>query len=120
MKLFVECGGIRIFVCVQNNWQKRQKIEKKNSIFRALPWQHYKQNLTDISFENKKPWRIHLSTCRATTQAGCIERVVHHSHENQKFYLFKIDIDEKLQKPKLMVKAIMVTMATAVKFFFLS
>ena len=55
-----------------------------------------------------------LSTCPAKNQAGCIERVVHHSHENQKFYLFKIAISEKCQKPKLMVKVIMVAMATAV------
>ena len=55
-----------------------------------------------------------LSTCPAKNQAGCIERVVHHSHENQKFYLFKIAINEKCQKPKLTVKVIMVAMATAV------
>ena len=55
-----------------------------------------------------------LSTCPAKNQAGCIERVVHHGHENQKFYLFKIAINEKCQKPKLMVKVIMVAMATAV------
>ena len=55
-----------------------------------------------------------LSTCPAKNQAGCIERVVHHSHENQKFYLFKIVINEKCQKPKLTVKVIMVAMATAV------
>ena len=55
-----------------------------------------------------------LSTCPAKNQAGCIERVVHHSHENQKFYLFKIAINEKCQKPKLTVKAITVAMATAV------
>ena len=47
-------------------------------------------------------------------QASCIERVVHHSHENQKFYLFKIAINEKCQKPKLTVNVIMVAMATAV------
>ena len=45
--------------------------------------------------------------------AGCIERVVYHCHENQKFYLVKIAINEKCQKPKLTVKAIMVVMATA-------
>ena len=56
----------------------------------------------------------YLSTCPAKNQAGCIERVVHHSHENQKFYLFKIAINEKCQKPKLTVKVIMVAMATAV------
>ena len=55
-----------------------------------------------------------LSTCPAKNQAGCMERVVHHSHENQKFYLFKIAINEKCQKPKLKVKAITVAMATAV------
>ena len=55
-----------------------------------------------------------LSTCPAKNQAGCIERVVHHSHENQKFYLFKVAINEKCQKPKLKVKAITVAMATAV------
>ena len=55
-----------------------------------------------------------LSTCPAKKQAGCIERVVHHSHENQKFYLFKIAINEKRQKPKLTVNVIMVAMATAV------
>ena len=55
-----------------------------------------------------------LSTCPAKNQAGCIERVVHHSHENQKFYLFKKAINEKCQKPKLTVKVIMVAMATAV------
>ena len=55
-----------------------------------------------------------LSTCPAKNQAGCIERVIHHSHENQKFYLFKIAINEKCQKPKLTVKVIMVAMATAV------
>ena len=55
-----------------------------------------------------------LSTCPAKNQAGCIERVVHHSHENQKSYLFKIVINEKCQKPKLKVKAITVAMATAV------
>ena len=55
-----------------------------------------------------------LSTCPAKNQAGCIERVVHHSHENQKFYLFKIAISEKCQKPKLTVKVTMVAMATAV------
>ena len=72
MKLLVECGGIRIFACVQENWQKGQKKKKKKmakrqkknrkiSIFGALPWQRYEQNLkTDISFENKKPRRIHL------------------------------------------------------------
>ena len=27
----------------------------------------------------------YLSTCPAKNQAGCIERVVHHSHENQNF-----------------------------------
>ena len=59
-----------------------------------------------------------LSTCPAKNQAGCIERVVHHSHENQKFYLFKIAINEKCQKPKLTVKVIMVAMATAVSIFF--
>ena len=57
---------------------------------------------------------VNLSTCPAKNQAGCIERVVHHSHENQKFYLFKIAINEKCQKPKLTVKVIMVAMATAV------
>ena len=57
---------------------------------------------------------VSLSTCPAKNQAGCIERVVHHSHENQKFYLFKIAINEKCQKPKLTVKVIMVAMATAV------
>ena len=57
---------------------------------------------------------IVLSTCPAKNQAGCIERVVHHSHENQKFYLFKIAINEKCQKPKLTGKVIMVAMATAV------
>ena len=57
---------------------------------------------------------LNLSTCPAKNQAGCIERVVHHSHENQKFYLFKIAINEKCQKPKLTVKAITVAMATAV------
>ena len=36
MKLFVECGGIRIFVCVQKNWQK-QANNQKSSIFGALP-----------------------------------------------------------------------------------
>ena len=56
----------------------------------------------------------YLSTCPAKNQAGCIERVVHHSHENKKFYLFKIAINEKCQKPKLTVKVIMVAMATAV------
>ena len=56
----------------------------------------------------------YLSTCPAKNQAGCIERVVHHSHENQKFYLFKIATNEKFQKPKLKVKAITVAMATAV------
>ena len=56
----------------------------------------------------------YLCTCPAKNQAGCIDRVVHHSHENQKFYLFKIAINEKCQKPKLMVKVIMVAMATAV------
>ena len=55
-----------------------------------------------------------LSTCPAKNQAGCIEGVVHHSHENQKAYLFKIAINEKCQKPKLTVKVIMVAMATAV------
>ena len=55
-----------------------------------------------------------LSTCPAKNQAGCIERVVHHSHENQKLYLFKIAINEKCQKPKLTVKVVMVAMATAV------
>ena len=55
-----------------------------------------------------------LSTCPAKNQAGCIERVVHHSHENQKFYLFKVAINEKCQKPKLKVKAVTVAMATAV------
>ena len=59
-----------------------------------------------------------LSTCPAKNQAGCIERVVHHSPENQKFYLFKIAISEKCQKPKLTVKVIMVAMATAVLAFF--
>ena len=34
-----------------------------------------------------------LSTCPAKNQAGCIDRVVHHSHENQKFYPFKIAIN---------------------------
>ena len=59
MKLFVECGGIRIFVCVQKKWEKWQKIEKV--AFGASPWQRYEQNLkTDISFESKKPWRIYL------------------------------------------------------------
>ena len=57
---------------------------------------------------------LNLSTCPAKNQAGCIERVVHHSHENQKFYLFKIAINEKCQKPKLTVKAITVAMATVV------
>ena len=57
---------------------------------------------------------IDLSTCPAKNQAGCIERVVHHSHENQKIYLFKIATNEKCQKPKLTVKVIMVAMATAV------
>ena len=57
---------------------------------------------------------IILSTCPAKNQAGCIERVVHHSHKNQKFYLFKIAVNEKCQKPKLTVKVIMVAMATAV------
>ena len=56
----------------------------------------------------------YLSTCPAKNQAGCTERVVHHSHENKKFYLFKIAINEKCQKPKLTVKAITVAMATAV------
>ena len=55
-----------------------------------------------------------LSTCPAKNQAGCIERVVHRSHENKKFYLFKIAINEKSQKPKLTVEVIMVAMATAV------
>ena len=55
-----------------------------------------------------------LSTCPAKNQAGCIEGVVHHSHENKNFYLFKIAINEKCQKPKLTVKVIMVAMATAV------
>ena len=60
MKLFVECGGFRIFVCVQKNWHKKAKNRKSN-ILGALPWQRYVQNLkTDISFENKKPWGIHL------------------------------------------------------------
>ena len=59
-------------------------------------------------------WMHLLSTCPAKNQAGCIERVVHHSHENQKFYLLKIAINEKCQKPKLTVKVIMVAMATAV------
>ena len=66
---------------------------------------------------NELAWLLNslvLSTCPAKNQAGCIERVVHHSHENQKFYLFKIAINEKCQKPKLTVKAIMVAMATAV------
>ena len=58
--------------------------------------------------------RHKLSTCPAKTQADCIDRVVHHSHENQKFYLFKIAINEKCQKPKLTVKVLMVAMATAV------
>ena len=57
---------------------------------------------------------ILLSICPAKNQAGCIERVVHHSHENKNFYLFKIAINEKCQKPKLTVKVIMVAMATAV------
>ena len=56
----------------------------------------------------------YLSTCPAKNQAGCIERVVHHSHENKIYYLFKIAINEKCQKPKLTVKVIMVVMATAV------
>ena len=55
-----------------------------------------------------------LSTCPAKNQAGCIERVVHHSHENQKFYLFMIAINGKCQKPKLTVKVILVAMATVV------
>ena len=58
---------------------------------------------------------ICLSTCPAKYQAGCIDRVVHHSHENQKFYLFKIAINEKCQKPKLTVKVIMVAMARQFK-----
>ena len=62
-------------------------------------------------------WAQVLSTCPAKNQAGCIERVVHHNHENQKFYLFKIAINEKCQKPKLKVKEITVAMATAVKNF---
>ena len=57
---------------------------------------------------------VYLCTCPAKNQAGCIERVVHHSHENKNFYLFKIAINEKCQKPKLTVKVIMVAMATAV------
>ena len=55
----------------------------------------------------------YLSTCPAKNQAGCIERVVPYSHENQNFYLIKIAINEKCQKPKFTVKAILVAMATA-------
>ena len=57
---------------------------------------------------------IFLSTCPAKNQAGCLERVVHHSHENNENYLFKIAINEKCQKPELTVKVIMVAMATGV------
>ena len=67
-----------------------------------------------IKYLSKKDLNNYLSTCPAKNQAGCIESVVHHSHENQKFYLFKIAINEKCQKPKLTVKVIMVAMATAV------
>ena len=67
-----------------------------------------------LRFKGKDFMETHLSTCPAKNQAGCIERMVHHSHENQKFYLFKIAINEKCQKPKLTVKVIMVAMATAV------
>ena len=68
----------------------------------------------DNVFTKNSHFDLVLSTCPAKNQAGCIERVVHHSHENQKFYLFKIAINEKCQKPKLTVKVIMVAMATAV------
>ena len=76
-------------------------------------------NFDDLLFasvdkEDLSEWGKLLSTCPAKNQAGCIERVVHHSHENQKFYLFKIAINEKCQKLKLTVKAITVAMATAV------
>ena len=86
---------------------KRQVYTSDVSRFPPLH-KNVKRNLSKI---------FDLSTCPAKNQAGCIDRVVDHSHENQKFYLFKIAINEKCQKPKLTVKVIMVAMATAVKNF---
>ena len=61
MKLFVECGGIRISSVYRKIGKKKRQKNRKSSIFGTLPWQRYEPNLkTDISFENKKPWRIHL------------------------------------------------------------
>ena len=74
-------------------------------------------DVSAVAGHHAMPAALLLSTCPTKNQAGCIERVVHHSHENKKFYLFKIAINEKCQKPKLTVKVIMVAMATAVLNF---
>ena len=93
----------------------RSLIKNKNDFFLSLS-----EGMENCKMSGKNHGKSQgilkwiLSTCPAKNQAGCIERVVHHSHENQKFYLFKIAINEKCQKPKLTVKVIMVAMATAV------
>ena len=48
------------FSSVYSKIGKKAK-NRKGSVFGALSWQRYEQNLkTDISFENRVPWRIHL------------------------------------------------------------
>ena len=55
----------------------------------------YERNFMASLSYNKEAEIIHLGTYPGKNQVGCMERVVHHSHENKKkTYMFKIAINE--------------------------